>query len=341
MAVVTIKDIAKECGISFSAVSKALKGSSEIGASTIKLVNETAKRMGYQPNAAARKLRTNRSYDIGVIFEDLTGSGLQHQFFAYIFEALNVAANDHGYNITFLNSRYDEKDEKTSYLAQTLYRGFDGVVIVSSNDFENKNIQELLNSKVPVTALDYISPDRCSSVLSDNRNGMKQLVSYLIENGHKKIAYIYGDNSFVTKDRILSYKEILEQNGISISEEYLIQGIYHEPKSSAEATKKLLALKERPTCILYPDDFACLGGVRSLHEAGLVPGKDISICGYDGIYLSEVMSPSLVTYQQNAEELGSKLIELLINQIESGEKPEYKTVQVSGQLKHGNSVVKI
>ena len=76
---ITLKDIAKECGVSFSTVSKALKDSSEISKETIDFIKKKAEEMGYHPNIAARTLRTNRTYDLGVIFEDKTGSGLQHQ----------------------------------------------------------------------------------------------------------------------------------------------------------------------------------------------------------------------------------------------------------------------
>ena len=185
MSEVTIKDVAKKCGISFSAVSKALKGSPEISEATIKLVQKTAQEMGYRANAAARKLRTNRSYDIGVIFEDATESGLQHQYFASIFDSLNITANLSGYNISFLNSVNREKD---SYLNQAKYRGFDGVVIASTNDYHRKDIQELIHSDIPVCLLDYTSESDCSSVLSDNENGIKQMLNYLISKGHKQIA---------------------------------------------------------------------------------------------------------------------------------------------------------
>lgn len=337
MSEVTIKDIAKECGVSFSTVSKALKGSSEIGAATIQLVEETAKRMGYQANAAARKLRTNRSYDIGVIFEDATGSGLQHQYFASIFDSLNITANSLGYNISFLNN---VNRSKSSYLSQAKYRGFDGVVVASTNDFHRPDIQELIHSDIPCCLLDYTSEKDCSSVLSDNENGIRQIVEYLISMGHKKIAYVYGDTSDVTNVRLDTFYDVMREHKLPVPKEYVIKGVYHEPKSSEHATRKLLAIKNRPTCILYPDDFAYLGGMKVLHEENLLPGRDISTVGYDGIFLSSVLSPVLTTYSQNAKEIGRQLASLLIQRIDNSAL-DFQVVRVKGQLREGQTVCRL
>ena len=334
MAEVTIKDIAKECGVSFSTVSKALKGSSEIGEATIRLVEETAKKMGYRANAAARELRTKRSYDIGVLFEDATGSGLQHQYFASIFDSLNISANSLGYNISFLNN---VNHEKTSYLSQAKYRGFDGVVIASINDFKRADIQELIHSDIPVCLLDYTSNSDCSSVLSDNENGMRQMIEYLIFRGHKKIAYIYGDSNDVTNVRLDTFYEVMNDHNLSVPKEYVIKGVYHEPKSSEAATNKLLALPNPPTCILYPDDFAYLGGLKAMHEHNIVPGRDISTVGYDGIFLSSVLTPALTTYAQNAKEIGRQLATLLIQRIENPAL-DVQIVRVKGHIREGLTV---
>lgn len=334
MAEVTIKDIAKECGVSFSAVSKALKGSPEISAATIELVQETAKKMGYRANAAARKLRTNRSYDIGVIFEDSTGSGLQHQYFASIFDSLNIAANTLGYNISFLNS-VNHKNE--SYLSQAKYRGFDGVVVASTDDFKREDIQELIHSDIPVCLLDYTSNSDCSCVLSDNENGMRQMIEYLISRGHKEIAYIYGDSNEITNVRLDTFYEVMKDHGIPVPKEYVVKGAYHEPKSSEAATNKLLALPNPPTCILYPDDFAYLGGMKALHEHNIVPGQGISTVGYDGIFLSSVLSPSLTTYAQNAKEIGRQLATLLVQRIENPAL-DVQIVRVKGHIREGQTV---
>lgn len=337
MSTVTLKDIARECGVSFSSVSKALKGSPEIGQATIKLVVETAARMGYHPNSAARALRTNRSYDIGVIFEDSTGSGLQHQYFAEIFDSINVSANIVGYSITFLNSM---NKVDSSYIGQALHRGCDGVIIVSTQDFTRDDIKSIFQSKIPFSVLDYSGCAEKCSVMSDNYGGMCTLVEYVISKGHRKIAYIHGEDSTVTELRLKAFSDTLARHGIEIDSSLVKQARYYDANASEKITESLLMQNERPTCILYPDDFAYLGGLKTLTRFGLVPGKDISTAGYDGILISALLSSPLTTYAQNANELGAMLVRKLISQIE-GIENQSKTSLVSGKLIEGETVVQI
>ena len=332
---VTLKDIARECNVSFSTVSKALKNSSEISQKTIDLVNNTAKKMGYHTNAAARALRINKTYSIGVIFEDITGSGLQHQYFAKIFDSINVHANKAGYNITFLSHNSSQ-----SYLAQAKYRRCDGVIIVSTN-FYRDDVQALLTSNIPLSMLDFRDNYNHSSVMSDNKTGIRLITEEIIKKGHKKIAYIHGEESDVTKLRMTSFRQTMKKNGIEICKEYVKDAIYHDPEESFKATEQLLLEKEQPTCIIYPDDFAALGGIQALAKHSFIPGKNISIAGYDGILISTLLTPKLTTYQQDAKELGRQLVEQLLSSIEYPETFKSETVKVSGQLLQGASIMTI
>ena len=168
---VTLKDIARECHVSFSTVSKALKGSSEISAETIKLVQDKAVQMGYHPNLAARTLRTNRTFDIGVIFEDKTGSGFQHQYFAKIISGLQKVAQEKGYEITFTSQA--RSDKNYDYYNHMKGRNFDGVAILSA-DFNQTGIQNLVQSEIPTVTLDYFYDKNHTAIMSDNEKGMTQ-----------------------------------------------------------------------------------------------------------------------------------------------------------------------
>ena len=180
---VTLKDIAKECNVSFSTVSKALKGSPEISEETINLIRKKAIEMGYHPNIAARTLRTSKTYNLGVIFEDKTGAGFQHQYFAKIISGFQDVAQSKNYEITFMSyNRTREND----YYNHSKSRNFDGVAILSA-DFTNQRIKELVNSEIPTVTLDYSYDENHTAVLSDNTKGMTDLVEYVIQKGHKKI----------------------------------------------------------------------------------------------------------------------------------------------------------
>lgn len=334
---ITLKDIAKECGVSFSTVSKALKGSPEIGADTIKLVQEKAQQMGYHPNLAARTLRTNRTYDIGVIFEDQTGSGLQHQYFATIFSSLQMTALSKGYEITFMGS---SNKQGFDYFTHCKYRNFDGVAILAT-DFTRTDIQSLIQSDIPTVTLDYSADGAHSSVMSDNDAGVETLAEYIIARGHRKIAFIHGEDTLVTQKRVEAFHKVVAKHGISIPESYIMEGIYHDPITSGEATDMLVTLSDPPTCIMYPDDFAALGGIRILNNKNLIPGKDVSITGYDGIMLTSMLTPPLTTYRQDGKLIGSLIAEHLISQIDNTESYQPQHSSVCGKLIEGASVADI
>lgn len=331
---VTLKDIAKECNVSFSTVSKALQGSKEISLETINLVQQKAKQMGYHPNIAARTLRTNRTYDIGVIFEDKTGSGFEHQYFAKIISGLQNVAQSHDYDVTFTGPA---ESLNYDYYQHITGKSFDAIAILSA-DFKRKDLQQIAKSEIPIATLDYDYGKKHICILSDNKTGMTELTNYVISKGHKKIAMIHGENTLVTKERKKYFLENLKKNKIEIPDEYFIEARYHDIEKSQKATAKLLSLPNPPTCIFYPDDYSALGGIKELYNQKLTPGKDISIVGYDGIMLTSLLVPPLTTYEQDGFEMGKKMAELLIKQIESKEKNEYKPIIISGKLIQGGTV---
>ncbi len=334
---VTLKDIARECKVSFSTVSKALKGSPEISFETTEFIQKKAREMGYHPNIAARSLRTNRTYDIGVIFEDKTGSGFQHQYFATIISGIQKVAFSRGYEMTFVSG---DSTKNYNYYAHALARNYDGLAILSA-DFTSSGIKQLVQSEIPTVSLDYFYDIKHSAVMSDYSAGMHELMEYVISCGHRKIAIIHGEKTWVTDQRLETFKKICKAHGIKIPKEYYAEGLYHDPVTSSAGTEVFLSLPEPPTCIFYPDDYAALGGIRELNSHGLTPGKDISIVGYDGIALTSMMIPPLTTYEQNGETIGRTMAEALLAKIENPAEFEPKKEMVTGRLIKGGTVVKL
>lgn len=154
---VSMKDIAKACGVSVATVSKALSGQPDIGEQTRELICKTADSLGYMTNSAARALKTNRTYNIGVLFVDERRSGLAHEYFSSVLESLKVEAEAGGYDITFINRNVGKK--ATTYLQHCQYRGVDGVVIACV-DFDDPQVLELVNSKLPVVTIDHVFNNR-------------------------------------------------------------------------------------------------------------------------------------------------------------------------------------
>lgn len=334
---VTLKDVARECKVSFSTVSKALQGSHEISEETIKKIQKKAEEMGYHPNIAARTLRTNRTNDIGVIFEDKTGSGFQHQYFAKIISGLQDGAQTHHFDLTFTGPG---KNVDYDYYKHIFGKSFDGIIILSA-DFDRPDLQQLVKSGIPIASMDYQYDENHICILSDNKQGMSELTEYVISKGHKKIAMIYGEDTLVTQERKSIFISTLKKHGIEVPEEYFIETRYHDTALSAQATVKLLSLPEPPTCIFFPDDYSALGGIQEINKRGLSIGKDISIVGYDGILLTSMMVPPLTTFEQDGVEIGRQMVSRLIEQIESKITGTQSPVIVSGRLLKGDTVAQL
>lgn len=330
----TIKEIAKACGVSTATVSKALNGYSDIGEETTKLVKDTAAKMGYFPNASARALKTNHSNNLGVLFIDKRQSGLGHDYFSFLLEGFKVRAEQLGYDITFISRNLGGRT--MSYLEHCLYRRVDGVIIASV-DFDDPQVLELVNSKIPVVTIDHVFNNR-SAVLSDNVGGAMELTRHVCEMGHKNIAFIHGEDTSVTQKRIAGFYRVCEEYGLKIPESNVKPALYHDPQSSGRATRELLEQNSGITCILYPDDFSFVGGMNEIERRGLRIPQDISVAGYDGVNLSQVLRPKLTTLMQDSPTIGKVAADTLIQAIKEPKTVFPQQILIPGKLLVGGTV---
>ncbi|MFA7109540.1 MAG: LacI family DNA-binding transcriptional regulator [Sphaerochaetaceae bacterium] len=334
---VTLKDISEFCGVSKSTVSKALNDQSDISKETTERIKEAAQKFGYLPNAAARSLKTNKTLNLGVLFVDKTSSGLRHEYFSGMLESIKSAAERKGYDITFISRNLGER--KMSFYEHAKYRGCEGVVIASV-DFTDSEVIKLVNSEIPTVTIDYVY-DRSTAILSNNLDGMKQIAEYIFSKGHRRVAVIHGENTSVTQKRMASFRNTCNKIGLEIDESLIKEAHYHDPKLSALATKELLDLENKPTCIIYPDDFSYIGGMNIIEHRGFKVPDDISVVGYDGILLSQMLRPKLTTYKQDSEEIGKIAVEKLIAEIEEPRLSVPEIITVTGKLLEGGTVKEI
>ncbi len=334
---VSLKDISAVCGVSVATVSKALNGHKDIGESTKRHIKQVAEEMGYLPNSAAKALKTNRSYNIGVLFADEAHNGLKHDYFASVLDSLKKTVEAHGYDMTFINCS-NERPNRTSYLNHVRYRGFDGVVIACV-DFYDDEVAELINSDIPVVTIDHLFDNRIA-VISDNVQGMKDLLTYIYEMGHRKVAYICGNDTSVTRNRLTSFYRTAEELHMEVPDSYVVHGSYRDIDKAEEATEQLLGLDDPPTCIIYPDDFSCFGGLNVIKKLGLKVPDDISIAGYDGIMIGSYIEPQLTTLKQNTDSIGSQAGEKIISLIEKPRTTVIEPVIISGEVCNGETVGK-
>ncbi len=338
IAMVSMKDISAACGVSIATVSKALNDHKDIGKETKEHIRQVAKEMGYSPNSAAKALKTNCTRNLGVLFVDDAHSGLKHDYFAYVLDSFKRASEEKGYDITFINSNHFDSNPMT-YLEHSRYRGFDGVMIACV-DFYDPEVEELVRSDIPLVTIDHLFNNRCA-IISDNVSGMRDLVRYVYSMGHRRIAYIHGAPSSVTQNRLSSFYKTCEELGIDVPAAYIGEAPYRDTNGAYLETKRLLGLKKTPTCILYPDDFSCFGGINAINELGLKIPDDISVVGYDGLRLARQFEPKLTTIIQDTERLGREAALKLISLIENPRSTITEQITVPGVVFEGNSVKRL
>ena len=338
---VSIKDIAEECGVSTATVSKALNNRGDVNPATRERGREAAKRLGYLPNSMARALKTKKTYNIGVLMVDKAESGLKHHYFASILDSFKVVMEHNGYDLTFISNQIG--DQACSYYEHCMYRNVDGV-LAACVDFGSAEVRTLLESDLPVVSIDYVT-DGNYAVASDNATGVRDALSYAIGRGHKRIAYIYGEDAQVTEVRTNAFHQVLAEHGCTAKASFMRQGKYLNAEVSYRLTRELLDLEpeeERPTCILYPDDICAVAGIAAVRDAGLIPGQDVSAIGYDGNPVLRMLRPNLTTILQDTGMIGVKAAELMLRLLRKEYiPPEERALYCKGKLLEGETVAQL
>ena len=326
---VRLKDIAEVCGVSVATVSRALNGLTSESKERTAFICQTARDMGYYPNAAAKTLKTSRSSNIGILYEDR----MNHEYFSSLIDELRQEADRNGYDLTFLG-RGGASDR--NYYDHARQRSLDGVIVVLA-DYDASGVIRLATSSIPTVIIDH-PYEGCDCVISDNRASMEQLVSYAHSRGHRRIAFIQGEKGAVRSERLAGFYKICAELGIRVPVEYVLEGHYHEPAECADSIRRLMALEEPPTCVLCPDDYSCLGALWLLESEGIRVPRDISLIGYDGVRMSQMMQPRLTTFRQDTAQISREVFSLIIDAIESPDSHVPRHVTVSGKLVEGETV---
>jgi len=331
---VSLKDVATACGVSISTASKALNHAHDINETTGEKIRQKALEMGYKPNSAARALKSKITHNIGVLFVDDASSGLTHPYFSQVLESFKNEVEQRGYDLTFINHHVGS--EPMSYLEHCLYRNVDGVIIACV-DFAQPEVIELVQSSIPTVTIDHVFHN-CSTILSDNTEGMEELTDYIINKGHRRIAFVHGLQSSVTRARLVGFYKAMEKHRLPVPESYILEAPYQDGDASARAAQAILSAEKRPTCIIFPDDYSCIAGIHAIHDAGLSIPEDISVAGYDGIPLMQHMYPHLTTFWQNMPEIGRQAAIHLIDLIEKPRTTKIEMISVSGKVLPGDTV---
>ncbi|MCL6445590.1 MAG: LacI family transcriptional regulator [Alicyclobacillus sp.] len=324
---ITIYDIAKRAGVSPGTVSKVLNGYPDVSEKTRKRIQAITTQLGYHPSAVARGLVTKRSMTIGVFYQDHEGSGFCHPFFQELLASFKDVIGSRGYDMLFFANHHNVVGLE-SFESRARNRHVDGLLLfdISRTD---PALSTMAMSQIPCMSidLDLIGP-RAGYVCSDNVGGAVQAVEYLIQCGHREIAFV-GDQ-FSTRpghDRLIGYERTLQKHGLQYRPEWVLAGDFTEA-GGYRAVKRLLTFENIPTAVFCAGDMMAIGAMRAIREAGLRVGQDISVVGFDDVAFARYVEPRLTTVRQNKREMGARAATALLGMIEQpGVAPPVITVE--------------
>ncbi len=316
---VTIKDIARELGISPSTVSRALKDHPDISPETKKAVNELAEKLNYQPNIVALSLRQSKTNTLGVIIPEIV-----HFFFSTVISGIEDVAYSAGYNVILTQSNESSQRERTDMKALFNSR-VDGMLLSLSRETTTfDHIDSMMAKGVPMVFFDrvYDHPN-ASKVIVDDFSGAKEATLHLIEQGCKRIAHIEGSTNLdITKQRLEGYLEALKEKNMPIDKSLIIPCHEASIEEGKKSTEKLLSMTPLPDGIFATNDPVAMGAMQAIREKGLKIPQDIAVVGFSNWLFSSMMDPPLSSVDQPGFEMGQEATRLLIRQIETKSKED-------------------
>ncbi|MFE7083468.1 LacI family DNA-binding transcriptional regulator [Priestia megaterium] len=314
----TIKDIARVAGVSVTTVSRALNGYSDVNEKTRQKIAAVARELNYSPNTLARGLVMQKSKTIGLLVSGISRESVKDNFTFEVLCGVNERASTLGYDLILFNTNTMMQREKT-YTQLCRERRVDGVIIQGIKK-DDPYLKEVVESDIPCVLVDIpVHSSSVGYVTTDNALGAKKAVKHLVSLGHQHIGMINGHgDAFVSRERLRGFSQALHEYRIPFRPERVLDGEFQEKKAEEEALK-LLTEHKKVTAIFCASDLMALGALKACKELGLDVPKDISIVGYDNIFLASHSSPNLTTVGQEVYQIGYEAADLLIEMLEGKE----------------------
>lgn len=326
---VTITDVAKAARVSTATVSHVLNGTRFVAEDTRSRVLEAVERLDYVPNDHARTLVRSQTRRIGVAISALT-----NLYFGAVVRAMEAAAASAGYTLLLADTHEDFLRERE---VVTALRGFrlDGLLIAPSAGSE-ATLDRLARAALPTVLVDRAADPRFDFVGTENVEPMADLVTHLAGIGHRRIALVSGRRGLSTTDeRIAGYHRGLERAGIAPDSSLIVSGESDAAHTSA-AVGALMDGTTPPTAIVAAQNAMVVATMRVLRERGLDVPRDIALVGFDDFEWADVFSPRLTTIAQDADGIGERAVQLLLDRI-AGSGGDPVSVRVPARFMHRDS----
>jgi len=330
----TIKDIARYTGLSIATISKYLNGGNVLEKNRI-LIEEAIKALDFEVNEIARGLRTNKTMTIGVLIP------VFEVFFNTIVSSLENVLLETGYSVVVCDYRDDENLEKERL--DFLYKKRVDALVVVPTYLKGSDIKKIIKRDIPIVAVDRpIENFECDTILVNNFEVSYQAVEKLILMGHRKIGIICGpQNIYTAQERLNGYMKAHIDYKISVNEEYIKFGEFHNMESGYKKMIELLEMANPPTAVFITNYEMTLGAIIAVNEKDIKVPDDLSVIGFDNLEMAKIVKPSLSLVVQPMEEIGEVVASLLLKRLK-GDKTDFPLQKkLNAQVLIKNSVKKI
>lgn len=307
---VTIKDVAREAGVSISTVSNALNDVDVLNPETKKHVLEVAHRLHYMPNLNGRNLKMQETKVIGLFINSIAGP-----YYGTLADSIYKSCRKSGYELNIYIS-----DRNDNLMANILGRRVDGAIIL--NEYVGEEQEKMLEeNELPIVFIDRERKGKSmGSVVFDSYHEGELAAKYLLELGNKTFGYVEGvENNFDNVERKRGFTNILKRAGIMLSEEYIWRGEFERETAYESVMQFLETGRPLPEAIFAANDLSAIGIIEALMEAGIKVPDQVSVIGCDDIDMAQFVRPSITTIRTSYESQGIRAVQHLISMIKEKE----------------------
>ena len=327
MKYITIKDIAKELGVSKSTVSRALSGDKNVSKETREKVISLAKLMGYKRNEIAANLRQQHSNTVGIIVPEMSTP-----FFMYVIISAQKVLNEHGFKVIITQSHENIQAERYNLKLMENYR-VDGIIMSICDGEENlKEYFRMQEKGIPIVFFDRVPAKLYAPkiIVNDYVKSMF-MMEHLIRSGRKRILHLAGPQRIPnTEERKRAYKDSLTKFKIPFDPELLLDG-ENERSEGERLIKNFLTKDIAFDAIFSFGETLAIGALNYMLSQGIKVPEDVAVCGFSGTYLSTIVTPQLTAIQQPFDEMGRVAAEQIIKTINEPEQP-FETITLDAEI---------
>lgn len=307
----TLEEIAKHAGVSRSTVSRVMNDHPSVDQATRSRVLSVAERLNYQPNMAARSLAAGRARILGLVIPMGVSALFTDPYFPLLIQGISSAcsANDHSVMLWIAEPEYERRT-----IRQALQGGMIDGVILASALMDDPMLEALRKRGLPFILVGrHPTDDNVSYVDVDNKSAARDMVSYLVRLGYKRVATITGPKNMIAgADRLQGYLNALQERKVAHEPDLIVEGDFTE-EGGYMAMQRLLPFA--PDAVFAASDAMALGALRALREAGKRVPEDVAVAGFDDVPFATRTDPALTTVRQPIQLMGALAAETLINMI--------------------------